>query len=65
MRATKAIETCGYCRGSGKVPGRKYDKEGRHRPEWPDQVSCEYCFGTGQCEEGTKLLPARAPTRDA
>jgi DnaJ-class molecular chaperone len=58
------IETCGFCLGSGRVPGPKYDRLGNHRPEWPDQVSCEYCGGAGQCEEGSKLLPARKPTRD-
>ena len=38
-----AVETCGYCGGSGHVPGRQYDDEGRHRPEWPAMISCEYC----------------------
>jgi hypothetical protein len=54
-------ETCGFCRGTGRVPGPKYDREGRHRPEWPDRITCEYCRGTGECEEGSKLLPARRP----
>lgn len=58
------VEQCGYCRGSGRVPGRKYDSEGRHRPEWPDQVTCEYCNGSGKCEDGRKLLPARDQPRD-
>jgi hypothetical protein len=58
------IEMCGYCCGSGRVPGRKYDNEGRYRPEWPDAIRCEYCGGSGRCEEGSKLLPAKKPYRE-
>lgn len=50
-------EECGYC-GSGRVDGRKYDCDGRHRPDWPDRVTCEYCGGSGTCDDGGKLLPA-------
>jgi hypothetical protein len=62
MKTTQ--ERCGYCNGSGRVPGRKYDRLGQHRPEWPDTVTCEYCYGTGWCEEGEKLVPARNPNRE-
>jgi DnaJ-class molecular chaperone len=62
--ASDTEERCGFCNGSGRVPGRKYDREGRHRPEWPDEIRCEYCNGSGTCEEGSKLLPARKPYRD-
>lgn len=58
------IELCGFCGGSGRVPGPKYDREGRHRPDWPDRVTCEYCGGSGECEEGGKLLPARRSTAE-
>lgn len=57
-------ETCGFCQGRGVVPGPTHDREGRHRPEWPPAIPCEYCNGSGTCEEGSKLLPARRPTRD-
>ena len=57
------IQTCGFCQGSGRVPGRKFDREGHHRPEWPDTVRCEYCEGSGMCAHGSKLLPARDPNR--
>ena len=47
--------TCGYCGGSGRVPGRKHDAYGP-RPDYPDEVTCEYCGGPGQCEGGNLLL---------
>jgi hypothetical protein len=59
-----AIEHCGYCDGRGRVPGPRYDREGRRRDDWPDTIRCEYCGGAGECEEGSKLIPARRPTRD-
>jgi hypothetical protein len=62
---TMTIEQCGYCGGSGRVPGPQYDREGRHRPEWPGLVTCEYCGGSGQCEDGSKLLPASRTRSDA
>lgn len=52
------LETCGFCRGSGRVPGRKHDAYGP-RPDYPELVACEYCGGAGQCRDGSRLLPAR------
>lgn len=52
------MDTCGFCRGTGLTPGRKYDREGRPT-DGPDLILCEYCCGAGQCEDGGKLLPAR------
>lgn len=60
----RAEETCGYCSGSGRVPGRKYDEDGRHRPDWPDSAWCEYCGGSGQLKDGSKLIPAKKPYRE-
>ena len=58
------LEPCGYCNGTGHVPARQYDRDGRHRPEWPERRTCEYCGGSGECEDGNKLLPARKPAID-
>jgi hypothetical protein len=52
------VEVCGYCSGTGYTFGRCFDREGRAIHADPPQVSCEYCCGNGQCEEGGKLLPA-------
>jgi hypothetical protein len=57
-------ERCGFCGGLGWVLGRRYDSEGRRRYDWPDRIVCEYCGGSGECEDGSKLLPARRPTQD-
>lgn len=64
MSTKTGEETCGFCRGSGLVPNRTHDREGRRRTDWPEQVRCEYCGGSGRCEEGHKLLPARRPNAD-
>jgi hypothetical protein len=61
---TEMMETCGYCSGTGRVPGQKWDRDGRHRPDWPDLVTCGYCNGAGQCKDGGKLLAARKPYRE-
>ena len=58
------VETCGYCRGTLPVPGRKYDSEGRYRRDWPNVIPCEYCAGSGEVKNGAKLLPARQPQTD-
>jgi hypothetical protein len=60
----KATEQCGFCGGNGRVPGCHFDRDGRFRPEWPDTIVCEYCGGSGQCEEGSKLLSARPTCSD-
>jgi hypothetical protein len=59
LPAPACLETCGFCGGSGKVPGPTHDREGRQRRDWPERIVCEYCGGAGVCEEGSKLLPAR------
>jgi hypothetical protein len=61
---TPKEELCGYCMGAGRVPMPLYDREGRRRTDWPETRCCEYCYGTGQCEEGHKLLPASRPKVD-
>jgi hypothetical protein len=48
-------QTCGFCGGSGRMPGPKHDTYG-WRPDYPDMVTCEYCGGSGACEDGGKLL---------
>lgn len=51
------VQRCGFCHGTGRVPGRKHDAYG-YRPDYPDLVVCEYCGGGGLCEGGGRLLPA-------
>jgi len=51
------MEPCGFCGGTGKVPGRSHDNHGAYRPDWPETIRCEYCGGSGQCDDGNKLLP--------
>lgn len=52
-------ETCGFCGGSGLVPGIQHDAYGP-RPDYPGQRSCEYCGGTGSCENGEMLVSAES-----
>ena len=56
-------EPCGYCNGTGRVPGPRYDRDGRRRDDWPAMITCEYCGGAGGCAEGHKLLPASLPVQ--
>jgi hypothetical protein len=63
-RCTTTTQSCGFCGGSGRVPGRQFDRDGRHRPDLPATVTCSYCGGSGMCVEGSKLLPARNPNLD-
>lgn len=58
---TPQPETCGYCEGSGLVNGPAYDREGRFRTDWPRRIACEYCGGSGMCEEGSKIVPCGRP----
>lgn len=53
------IYTCGFCSGRGYVLANAYDQEGRARSEDERPTTCEYCGGSGQCEDGGKLLPTR------
>jgi hypothetical protein len=50
------IEPCGYCRGTGRVPGPQRDAYGP-RPDYPAVVRCEYCDGLGSVRDGNKLFP--------
>lgn len=50
------METCGFCNGTGTVRNRQADRYGP-RPDFPETRTCEYCDGTGQCDEGDKLAP--------
>jgi len=52
-------EICGYCSGTGRVPTRPYDHEGRAQEV--RQRACEYCDGSGECEDGDKLLGHAIP----
>lgn len=63
-KSPPAPEPCGYCRGTGRVPGPRYDRDGRRRDDWPETVRCPYCDGAGECSEGSKLLPARRRPED-
>jgi hypothetical protein len=54
-----ASDVCGFCGGRGTVLRNSYDREGRARSEDERRAACEYCGGTGACEDGHKLLPAR------
>jgi hypothetical protein len=54
-------EPCGYCGGRGFILGSMYDAYGYQRFDEPPRVTCEYCGGFGQCEDGGLLLPAREP----
>lgn len=49
------MATCGFCGGSGRVANRQADAYGP-RPDYPADCKCEYCDGTGQCEDGDRLL---------
>jgi hypothetical protein len=49
------MNTCGFCGGSGIVANRQADRYGP-RPDYPAQRVCEYCGGSGQWEDGDKLL---------
>ncbi len=51
------MQTCGYCGGNGHVSNAQRDRYGP-RPDYPSRRACEYCDGSGQCEDGAKLLPA-------
>ncbi len=50
------IDTCGFCSGRGTVPGPTNDRHGYPLPE--HDLCCEYCGGTGCCEDGGQLLAA-------
>ena len=54
------MTTCGFCSGRGWVLGRAYDREGRAQE--PPRVWCDYCDGSGACDRGEELEPAKAPT---
>ena len=41
--------------------GNVYDAWGFQRYDEPPHLTCEYCHGFGQCEDGAKLLPADEP----
>ena len=64
IRPLPRKEPCGYCSGTGRTPGPRYDRDGRRRDDWPETVCCQYCDGTGSLKDGRKLLPARRPTKD-
>ena len=51
------MEACGFCHGTGRVPGRKYDNLG-HPTHGPDLIVCEHCGGAGERQGGCRLLPA-------
>jgi hypothetical protein len=51
-------ETCGYCCGTGQYPAPSHDRFGYEIE--PHMIHCEYCGGTGCCEQGSKLLAHRA-----
>ena len=60
------METCGFCGGSGRVLSRAYDRFGAAVEQ--RMVACEYCDGSGCCEDGDKLMAgghARAGTEHA
>lgn len=48
--------SCGYCCGSGQVANSQRDAYGP-RPDYPTMRTCEYCGGSGRCDDGDKLLP--------
>lgn len=52
------MQTCGFCNGRGIVLRNSYDMEGRARSEDERPMTCEYCGGSGVCEDGHNLLPA-------
>jgi hypothetical protein len=57
-------EICGYCGGRGFVLGSMFDRWGYQCHIEPPQMTCEYCGGSGQCEDGARLLPAREPENE-
>ncbi len=59
----RAMQTCGYCGGSGRVQGKASDAYGP-RPDYPETVRCEYCGGSGQCEDGNRLLGQQPGRRE-
>lgn len=58
------LETCNYCGGRGWLYGSVYDAYGYQRFDEPPQLTCQYCNGSGQCADGSRLLPADPPRRD-
>jgi DnaJ-class molecular chaperone len=50
------LTTCGFCGGRGRVANHQADRYGP-RPDYPAERPCEYCGGTGTCEDGHKLAP--------
>lgn len=55
---TLPVQTCGYCKGRGRVPGPRRDRYGP-RDDYPAEVTCEYCDGSGETECGEMLFPHR------
>lgn len=47
---------CGFCRGRGRVLNHQADRYGP-RPDYPSERPCDYCGGSGQCEDGDQLAP--------
>lgn len=50
------MQPCGFCNGTGTVLNHQADRYGP-RPDYPATVTCPYCGGEGQCDEGTELAP--------
>lgn len=55
---TQTLETCGYCRGSGRVPTTTCDPHGWQQYGRRERT-CEYCDGSGMVEDGESLSPCR------
>jgi hypothetical protein len=53
---TTHAQPCGFCRGTGRVPGPTHDRYGP-RSDYPPTVACEYCGGSGTVKGGERLLP--------